>query len=116
MKSGNPLVIAVDFDGTWTADPVLWRSFFDLLMIRGHAMVIATGRRRPETDAEKAAWDDACAHYNLPNVPVVFCDNEFKERALRLAGYTHVDIWIDDMPGMIQECRILGGAVNDKEL
>jgi hypothetical protein len=51
-------------------------------------------------------------------MPIVYCGRDLKEHATRKAGWV-VNIWIDDMPGMIQDCRILGGdlsSANDQAL
>ncbi len=110
------LIIAVDFDGTWTADPTLWRAFYDFLSLRGHVMIIATGRTQPKTEEEKERWREERARQQLPSgVEVIYCGSRFKEEALRAAGW-NVNVWIDDMPGMIQECRLLGDTARDKEL
>jgi hypothetical protein len=101
----SQLTIAIDFDDTWSADPEGWRCVFDLLTTRGHVVIMATGRHQWSDDMGRAALP--------PDMPIVYCGSELKERATRAAGYS-VDIWIDDMPGMIQHCHILGGA--DAEL
>lgn len=44
-------------------------------------------------------------------MPIVYCGRDLKEHATRKAGWV-VNIWIDDMPGMIQDCRILGGDLS----
>jgi len=49
---------------------------------------------------------------HLPaGMPIVYCGRDLKEHATRKAGWV-VNIWIDDMPGMIQDCRILGGDLS----
>ena len=92
------LTIAIDFDHTWTADPHGWRAWYDLMTSRGHIVILATGR---------SGWSDDLRRANLPHeMPVVFCGREMKEHAAKKQGWL-VNIWIDDMPGMIQDCRIL---------
>lgn len=114
-RASKSLVLAVDFDDTWTADPYVWLAFYKLLFWRGHRMVVATGRKVPQTEQEWIAWQTVCTRNALPRVPIIFCNGQLKEKALRDAGWT-VDIWIDDTPGMIQECRILGDPKDDNEL
>lgn len=100
----SQLTIAIDFDNTWSADPEGWRAVFHLLTSRGHAVIMATGRR---------GWSEDMGRAGLPsNMPIVYCGSELKEKATRAAGY-EVDIWIDDMPGMIQHCYILGSSTDD---
>ena len=98
----NPLIIAIDFDGTWTADPGGWRQFYQLMVARGHTLILATGRSHYTEDMARASLP--------PGMPMVFCGGDLKQDACLKAGYT-VHIWIDDMPGMIQHCHILLGEL-----
>jgi hypothetical protein len=41
-------------------------------------------------------------------VRIIFSGDEMKEKAARLAG-ERVNVWIDDMPGVIQSVGILPG-------
>ena len=95
-----PLTIAIDFDHTWTADPHGWRAWYNLMISRGHIVILATGR---------IDWSEDVQRGNLPqDIPIVFCGRDLKEHACRKAGWS-VNIWIDDEPGTIQECKMLGG-------
>lgn len=92
------LTIAIDYDKTWTAAPIMWGLIADLIRSRGHDLICVTGRAFWSSDMNNAPlrkW-----------MPVVYAAGEFKERAALKEGYK-VDIWIDDMPGTIQECKIL---------
>lgn len=91
----RPLTIALDYDDTFTADPELWCAFIRTAHLRGHVVVCITGRLAPPAFPEPP----------LPNGIQVICCG-------RLAGTTpkremaekmgvHVDIWIDDIPAMI---------------
>jgi len=88
------VLIAIDFDDTLTADPVLWFTFIDVAKRIGHRFVCVTARR---DTVENREW----------------IDSWMKERGFDL--YTHytalgskldhmerigvkVDIWIDDDP------------------
>lgn len=98
------MIIAIDFDKTWTADPELWRMFVTSARKRGHNCIIATGRKACSEDMKK---------YNLHyNIEVIYCGGEYKEKVCRREGWK-VDVWIDDMPSMIQESLIIG---KDEEL
>lgn len=67
---------------------------------------MVTGRSGPGSDMVR---------FDIPHdIPIIYADRELKEHAARKAGYT-VDIWIDDMPGTIQECAIIQPS-EDKEL
>jgi hypothetical protein len=94
----RPLTVAIDFDHTWTADPHGWRDWYDFMLARGHVVILATGR---------SGWSEDMGRAHLPaHMPIVYCGRELKEHATRKVGW-NVDIWIDDMPGMIQHCHVL---------
>jgi hypothetical protein len=103
----NPQIIAIDFDGTWTADPEGWYSFTHMMMARGHTVIIATGRKE---------WTDDMVRAKIPSgMRIIYCGGQLKEQACRAQGFT-VHIWIDDMPGMIQNCAILPAPRNDADI
>lgn len=95
------MTIAIDLDNTWTADLVLWRVFYEhATKSRGHRVIMVTARRDMPSVEERA-------RYCLPIEMPIFCTaGDFKEQHVRRAGIK-VDVWIDDAPGMIQECPIL---------
>ena len=100
------LTIAIDFDGTWTADADAWLSFYKEMTDRGHTIIIVTGRE---------IWTSDMSRHCLPDlVRIVFCNNKPKEQEAIRNGYK-VDIWIDDNPGSIQPFKFLQEA-EDKEL
>jgi len=90
------MIIALDWDDTYTAHKPLWNDFIEMCIDRGVKVIIVTGR--PDHENHRVA-----THFNLE---VVYAANELKEKAALKAGYK-VDIWIDDMPGMIQNVKIL---------
>jgi poly(A) polymerase len=67
-------------------------------VVDGHPYEITTLRRDVSTDGRRAT--------------VTFTD-DWQEDAARRAGYS-VNVWVDDMPGMIQNCRILGGDLSSE--
>lgn len=91
----KPLTIAVDYDQTYTADPLFWDQVIALGQQRGHRFVCVTGRREPPDVHER----------RIP-LPIVCAGPEYKRHAAAKAGY-QVDIWIDDMPEMIAPTKIL---------
>lgn len=99
----SPKTIAIDYDGPWTADPELWRIFAQTSLASGHRVIIATGR---------PGWSDDMTRGGIPpGITIHYTAGTLKETALRQQGIT-VDIWIDDNPGMIQDCRILPGTID----
>ena len=112
------MVIGIDFDGTWTADPGLWREFCASAQARGHTCVIVTYRRaHAGRDEEFAAA--------APGIPVVFVSDMqdratwpeylWKPEAARRAGY-EVTMWIDDNPSSISPGAVLLGETAGVEV
>ena len=89
------MIIALDYDGTYTLAPAFWDQFVKMASIAGHTVVIATARHRYPPHI-----------INGLSIPIYYCGNELKEKYMLRQGIK-IDIWIDDMPGMIQECKIL---------
>lgn len=87
-------LIAIDFDDTWTADPLGFRMFVESMTARGHRFVCITARN------EFAQWTSEVRVAMEPLMPVLFTNGKPKRAAAEAAGYK-VDIWIDDMPEMI---------------
>jgi hypothetical protein len=82
----NKMKIALDWDGTCTADPELWIAFASLAKARGHEVTIVTGR----SPAEKIKTD----------LPVIYCSRTAKR------GHFQADVWIDDEPQWIGEDQV----------
>lgn len=93
------MIIGLDYDDTFTADPDLWRQFVSAAQARGHLVVCVTARRAPP---------DFSREPRLPgSVPIVCTGGQpYKKHAAAKAGY-HVNVWIDDMPGVIEPSRVL---------
>lgn len=89
------LLIGMDYDATYTADPALWDEFITAARARGHDFVCVSGRREPPGSHER----------RIP-MPIVCAGSDYKRHAAAKAGY-HVNIWIDDMPEMIAPTKIL---------
>ncbi len=91
------MTIAIDFDNTWTADVVLWRQFADDAKKRGHDVIIVTARTH---------WSKDISRHFDGEVPLYYTGGKLKRHAMEFVGIA-VDIWIDDMPGTIEQCRKL---------
>jgi hypothetical protein len=78
------MLIALDYDKTYTADPALWDDFVRLAQTRGHEVKIVTMRRPDE------AINDVL-------VDVVYTSRKAK------ASVVKADIWIDDSPSWIYQ-------------
>lgn len=96
--------IALDYDRTFTEDPYLWDFFVGMCLHRGHAVYIVTARHKHEV-----------LELETPRgVPVIFTGRKMKERHCLDEHGIKIDVWIDDMPGMIQECVILKTATDEE--
>ncbi len=95
------MLIALDFDGTYTADPELWDSFIKDMKSRGHEIIIATMRYEGEEEAE-------ILKYGLDKkVDKIIYTNRLAKKSAVQRQYKHVDIWIDDMPEWLFEDAIV---------
>jgi hypothetical protein len=84
------LKIALDYDGTYSADPRLWDLFIEHAQQLGHEVVIVTMRY-----PEEAIW------HGMP-CEIFYTSRQGKKRFMENMGY-EFDIWIDDNPMWILE-------------
>ena len=85
--------IALDYDGTFTRAPDLWRRTSAQFRAAGHKVYIVTLRSPSELDEvrkEAGPWVDG----------VIPCSRKSKREGVRDAGIL-IHIWIDDMPETI---------------
>lgn len=73
------MLIALDYDKTYTADPALWNDFVRSAQARGHAVKIVTMRTPSEM---------------IDGVPVEVVYTSRKAKSAVVSA----DIWIDDSP------------------
>lgn len=78
------MLIALDYDNTYTADPALWDNFVSLAQSRGHTVKIVT-MRRPDEAIDTDVAD------------VVYTSRKAKSSVIR------ADIWIDDSPQWVYQ-------------
>lgn len=83
----RPLTIAIDWDGTISADPQTFHKVAALFAAAGHHVVVCTGRAFPPTGPEGGELI----------VPTYCTAGQAKAEYMREQG-VHVDIWIDDDP------------------
>lgn len=94
------MLVSLDYDETFTRDPEGWLEIIGLLQGRGHSVVCVT--LRPDLGAMGQEVRDQLAHI----IPIVFCHGQPKRKVALAAGYK-IDVWIDDMPGLIDEPGII---------
>lgn len=91
----SSLTIALDYDGTYTADPGLWQRFILEARKRGHRVFIVTCRMKEcEIHCE-----------SIPKSQHVYTNMAAKQWYCESVLGMNVDIWIDDSPKYITECR-----------
>lgn len=83
--------IALDYDGTYTADPVLWDRFITDAKSRGHKITVVTCRRDTEENRQEVV---------VPGCLVLFTNLAAKKWAVEQRGLT-IDVWVDDDPNCI---------------
>lgn len=92
------LVIGLDWDGTFTADPQLGRNWLHATLNLGHRAVIVSARSdTPENRAEIAA---GLGPLLVGLVPIVLSGHRPKRSVAAEEGYP-VDLWIDDLPAVV---------------
>jgi len=90
----NKLTIAIDYDDTYTADPVFWDKFIQLAQNHNHKVICVTARRNILEHRQELM-------NNLPDtVETYFSYDEPKADFIKRHNIV-VDIWIDDTPGWI---------------
>lgn len=88
--------IALDYDNTYTLDPVLWDAFVAMAFVAGHDVRIVTirdeqhDRTTPLIELEK-------------HLPVIYCRGVAKDFWCLHHADWQPDIWIDDSPRTILE-------------
>lgn len=96
--------IALDYDGTYTADKDFWNNFIESANAKGHSVTIVT-LRNGFIDRSNELWDLAKI------CPIVYCDGKAKLDVVE-DQKLHIDIWIDDLPRSI----LHGSSLSPEEL
>jgi hypothetical protein len=78
--------IAVDFDETFTDDPLLWGAFIQQAKARLHHVMFVTFR------SDKGDNSDIFAEAEALGIEVIFTSGRQKQHVVE------ADIWIDDQP------------------
>lgn len=89
------MLLALDYDETYTRDPAFWNSVIDLAKARGHLVICATMRNSNGWEAEEVR--NALAHCVEA---IIFTNRKAKHKAVYDAGYMS-SVWIDDNPYFI---------------
>lgn len=105
--------IALDYDETFTAAPVLWKMFIEICKQQGHNIKFVTFR--------DSRWgnDDICADAYDCGIDIIFTNGRQKQHVYE------ADLWIDDDPSTIvnyqemikacEKCEIMGDYGYEKD-
>lgn len=85
------MVIAIDYDDTFTKDPPFWRRFCKMAMGAGHHVILVTNRQGTQRDVCELRNLRSCLH------EIIFAQHGSKRYAARARGY-EPHVWIDDNP------------------
>jgi hypothetical protein len=88
------MIIALDYDDTFTADPEGWSLFVEMMKQRGHSISFVTFRMEPDNNIHTDSLDILGDAERL-KIPVVFTNHRQKRHVFK------ADVWIDDSPHMI---------------
>lgn len=98
--------IALDFDDTYTADPMFFDSLISNAKACGHDIRFVTAR----SPNSKYNGDIATVS-NAMDIPIIFTDMQSKQEVCEQNNFL-VDIWIDDNPlGIPTRAAIKGASV-----
>ena len=84
------MLIALDYDGTYTLDPNLWDAFILLAKQNNHSVICVTMRYEDESE-------DVINNLSSKVDKIIFTCRKAKLKFIEDLGYKP-DIWIDDMP------------------
>ena len=87
------MIIALDYDYTFTKDPEAWFAAMHYMALVGHTIIGVTLRYPSEASDMDKRYDDLCDH-------IYFTSRVAKQSAMAVHGI-HVDVWIDDSPKWI---------------
>jgi hypothetical protein len=96
------LTFGIDFDGTFAADPLLFRELVALIRKHGHKAIMVTQRCRKFKDEVEDV-------VRMDDLPIVYASGQSKEDAALQAGFV-VDIWLDDVPWSVGTARTYRGC------
>ena len=82
------MILGLDYDGTYTADPEFWDAVCVMAVSRGHTVVMVTARCADEME-----------DVSTPKDVAVYCTcRKPKKMYMEMVHRIRVDVWIDDMP------------------
>ena len=89
------MIIALDFDETFTEDPILWTAFVDRAKTRLHTVTFVT-YRQPNGDNSDIEYEAKCL-----GLDIVYTSGKQKQHHFK------ADVWIDDSPETVVSYDLL---------
>ena len=89
------MLIALDYDETYTEDPEFWDLVIGLAVTHGHSVICATMRHRHE-------GEDVIENLGKKVEKIIFTGRKAKLQSVHEAGY-YPSVWIDDSPHWIHQ-------------
>lgn len=92
------MIIAIDFDETYTRDPALWDALLSAALVRGHRVFCVSARHDRQMGEVRDTiglliGPEAC--FGTGGAP--------KRRFMAEVADTYIDVWIDDAPESVVE-------------
>ena len=87
------MIVALDYDDTWTRDPLAWRAALSVLKAHGHTIIGVTMRGTGEQAGMDSNYFDLCDR-------VYFTSRKGKREYLAKRDI-FPSVWIDDTPEFI---------------
>ena len=84
------MMLAIDYDETYTEDPEFWDYMIYFAKSRGHSVICATMRYESEGEEVMAALGEKVER-------IIFTGRKAKHKFVQEAGY-YPSVWIDDSP------------------
>ena len=96
------MIVAIDYDDTYTRDPIAWNYVCELFMERGHTVYCVTARNKRHMDEVEFTIGRLIGASNC--IPT---DGNPK-RSFVYDIDIIPDVWIDDAPESIVDIKLLG--------
>lgn len=104
------MLVALDYDGTYTNDPAAWLLIVRILQGMGHEVILATMRYPSECKESTGGFDPIDPRLRSLGVRIIPTSREGKQPFLQKMGIEPT-IWIDDQPAaLLYHASIAFGA------
>ena len=93
------MIVSLDFDDTFTADPRTWTKVVDVLTQAGHEVICISGRTNTNENKIDLRRD-------LPKqISRIYLCGDLSKKHYSEINSLAVDIWIDDSPSRIVQAK-----------